>query len=446
MKIKNFLVMALALVFCVGSIPVFAEEANPIVIDGKKFVIAQDAWNVDFEGEHVGSHRWGGAYVEIKNTVTSATLTNSLGNSLVAHMGSTSNAITTEDTGDTERANAMKLAASDGSQVQLNEFAATASGDVVAYEWDWKLSKKPQNTSAVIVVMQPVVMADSWLDSLKAVADSSDSTKLKFNVGDKFKPLQPGNWYSIRCYVNYTDRTISYYIDGELFSKSAIASAAQNKGKKIIAKLGDAAGGEMWIDNFRHYSLNAIPEISSVSTDGKYIDISLTKAVSIDNFIDGEAVSNISVVNGKKNIVLVGAEPTSDEKTYRFEAASAIPTAVPLDITIDYMGISIKATFESSPANIDFKNVTIAKNGDTFVASAKGHNPLGSEQYATMIMALYDAKGAVVAVKYGTEQLVADGTEVTISAASAQAVSAKLFFMNSWADGRPFKNIYYLYE
>lgn len=442
MKIKNIIASALALGLTLGAMPSLAEDVGVTEIDGKQYVVAQNAWDVDFEGEHVGSHRWGAPYVEVKDTATSATLSNSLGNVLTMHAGSANNVIATEETGD-EHGSAIKMVANDDAQVQFNECAATATGDVIVYEWDYKLTTLPEKTSATIVVMQPVMQPDSWLGSLTVTPSEAMP---QFSVGNAVFPINIGQWYTVTCYVNYIDRTYSYYIDGELLYKASLPGAAQNKGKKIVCRLSGAKGARCWVDNFKHYSLNAIPEITGIKTEGSFIDIETSKAIPIAEFSKDDVISNITVKYKDKAFDLVNVETTSNDKVIRFTSSEPFPTAVSLDIEVTYMGISIGGKFETSPAILDVKNVTVTKDGSTFSAKATGHNETGEEHMAVMIMVLYDGEGRVCAMNYGAPQPVFTDIDMFASASSDKAVSAKVFFMNDWSDMKPFKNMYYSSE
>ena len=441
MNIKKIIASALALTLCVGSATAFADESPVMVIDGQKFILAQNAWDIDFNGEEIGSHRWGAPYVELKNSASSSTMFNSLGNSFTAHTGSVANTITSEDTGNPLYGNAPKMTANDTNQVQLNDFLSTASGDLIIYEMDYMLSDVPTSGSPTVHVMSPVVQSGVWINMLRVDVSGSD---LYFGAGNSIMPMSEDTWYHILCRVNFIDNTVSYYIEGELLNVSAVANASGTRSQKFVSKLSNAAGGTMWLDNIKHYSLNAVPDIVGVSITGNFIDIETSKTISIADYTEEEILAMVSVKYNEKEFVLVDVETTANEKVIRFKASEPLPTAVPIDVTINYMGIETGGTFELAPAPCDVKNVTIEKDGQTYTATAIAHNEIGAENKVVMIMALYDSEGSVVAMAYGTPQTLTTGEELTVSAASSDAVSAKVFFMEDWSTLKPFKDLYFV--
>ena len=440
MKINKYLASFVASAMIVSNTPSLADNTPTVDVGGGRYIVSQSAWDVDFEGEHVGSHRWGAPYVEVKDTATSSTLTNSLGNSLTAHTGTANNQIISEDTGDEAHGNAMKMVANDDAQVQLNEFAASPEGDIIAYELDYMLLTLPQNPSATVTVFQPVMTPDSWVSAL-AIALNTPTPQ--FSTGSGSMPMELGKWYSVLVYANFTDRTISYYIDGELLGSAALPDAAQPKGKKMVSKLANATGASCMIDNLKCYSLKRLPDITSVTTSGSCIDIGFSSPVPADNFLYDGQIQNITISRGKNPLTITACEATDNDKILCFTSSAPIPTAVPLDISVNYLGIDIEGTFESSPDAKDVKSVAITQSGTTFTATAIGHNENNEETFVIMVMVLYDGEGRVCSISYSLPNPLVNDMELYVSASSDKAKSAKVFFMNSWDNPTPFKNLYY---
>ncbi|MBQ4630055.1 MAG: heparinase II/III family protein [Clostridia bacterium] len=217
---------------------------NPDISNGNQHV--ETYWDVDFEDEYVGAHKWGYPYVQILSS--DGRILSSNGDTLTAHSGTTSNKITTVSTNDAKYGKALSLEAVDTAEVQLNEFLTNASGDVIEFEYDYRLESLPTTGSnAAIHVMQPVVGDGTWLEMLSM---GVSGTKPYFRFGGKQKGASVGTWYNIRARVDTLGKRLDYYIDDEWFCSSSF-SASVTKGKKIVSKLSNAPGAVVWIDNFK---------------------------------------------------------------------------------------------------------------------------------------------------------------------------------------------------
>lgn len=239
-RLKSCLVLMLALAVIWSVTGAYGADSSTVTVNGREYILAETAWDVDFEGEHAGTHRWGAPYVSIFDTATSATLSNSLGNSLTAHAGSTANSIVTADTGNIKYGTALKMAANDDTQVQLNEFMASPTGDIVVFEWDYMLRSLPESSAAAVTVLQPVMQSDSWISSLSVKLDSEKPYFAM--VGGKTLSFETGEWHNIRAYVDTVNDKVSYLIDGENLGDADVSASAQSKGKKVVSMLSGCQG------------------------------------------------------------------------------------------------------------------------------------------------------------------------------------------------------------
>lgn len=207
-------------------------------------------WDVDFESVYAGEHRWKYPYVSIYST--DGSVLSSSGDTLTAHSGTTANNISTINTKDSTHGKALSLKANDSAEVQLNEFLTGISGDVIEFEYDYRLETLPTTGSgASIFVMHPVVDDGTWLNAL--TMGISGQTPY-FTCGGRQKTASVGTWYKIRGSVDTKSKKLVYYIDDEYFSTSSF-SAPVAKGKKIVSKIANAPGATVWIDNFKVYAI-----------------------------------------------------------------------------------------------------------------------------------------------------------------------------------------------
>ncbi|MBO5370499.1 MAG: hypothetical protein J6B23_07500, partial [Clostridia bacterium] len=140
-------------------------QSNSLEVKGWREKITETRWDIDFSSHTVGAHRWGAPYVQINDSTGNA-VTNS-GDSLTANTGTANNTIATEDTGDASHGVAMKMVANDEKEVQLNEFYARPSGDIIKFEYDYKIETVPTDREDyAISVMRPVLDGGNWLGEL----------------------------------------------------------------------------------------------------------------------------------------------------------------------------------------------------------------------------------------------------------------------------------------
>ena len=207
-------------------------------------------WDIDFEDEYAGAHRWGYPYVSIYNANGSDI--SSGGDSLTAHAGTTANSITTEPAADASHGNALKFVAADTNEVQLNEFASTLGGDVLVWEWDWLLSKLPTTGSdATVQIMQPVVATGNWMSAVFAKVSGET---VSITAGSSSIPASLNTWYNIKAYADLKAGKYTIYVNDVVLYSTTISTGLTN-GQKVVAKLANATGAEMWIDNYKMYSV-----------------------------------------------------------------------------------------------------------------------------------------------------------------------------------------------
>lgn len=434
-----FLAATLTLGFAGSAAAVTTETVNET-----QYYLAETAWDLDFEGQYAGAHRWGGAYVSIYDTATSATSSNSLGNSLTAHKGNTDNVITIDDCGDVRHGNTVKLVANDDAQVQLNEFTASPSGEVIVFEWDFMLESLPTTTTSAttIKVMGPQMGGGKWTSSLGLKTDKA--TPYFSSADSKTKDAAVGTWYNVKMYADTVRNTSDYYVDGALLSSTTLPDGTQAKGQKVTFAFSGAKGAVARIDNFKAYSLNRVPQIQSVKTSGKTFDVTFSAAAELSNFVNNGAVQNVSLSYKGEPISITSCTQEGAKTALHFEAASVIPTAAELKLDIDYKGIALSKTFTSDPADLDVTDVSITQSGTSFTANAKAYNKNGAEEWAIMILALYDGNDRVVKVAYGAETALSTGADFAqLTASDDKAVSAKVFFIKDWKSSAPLKHMFY---
>jgi len=214
-------------------------------------------WDIDFEGEYAGAHRWGAPYVSF--FAENGSELTSKGDTLTAHAGSADNVIATEPAQDASHGKALKFEARDTAQVQLNEFHATPTGKVIKYEFDYMLDNLPSTgADATITVMQPVMAGGSWLGALNVKVSGEE---ISFAHGSYTQSAKLDTWYKITAYADLENAKISYYIDGKYFASSSTATGLTG-GQKFVSKLQNAPQAVAWLDNLVISSLSfETPEI-----------------------------------------------------------------------------------------------------------------------------------------------------------------------------------------
>ncbi|MBO5370498.1 MAG: heparinase II/III family protein [Clostridia bacterium] len=203
-------------------------------------------WDVDFENVYAGEHRWKYPYVSIFSANGSEL--SSSGDTLTAHTGTTANSISTLNTKNSAHGKALRLKATDSSEVQLNEFLTSVSGDVIDFEYDYMIESLPTTGSAsTINVMHIVMDGNIWLNPLNI---SIENSGVYLSASGKKTEISNGTWYKIRGSVDTNAKKLSYYIDGKYFASEAYQGYA-SMGKKVVSKLNNAPGAVVWVDNFK---------------------------------------------------------------------------------------------------------------------------------------------------------------------------------------------------
>ena len=251
--------------------------------------VVSSRWDIDFSAHCVAAHRYGVPYCQINDNATGAAAGSS-GDSLTAHTGSAANTIESVDSGDASHGVAMKFTANDTGKVQLNEFGATPTGDVIKYEYDYKLDSLPTNRdgSATITVMQPVMAGGKWLTSLDI---GTDMPNAYFKLGSATLDVELGKWYNIKCYVDTVNDLQIYFIDNNCFAMTSISSDITT-GQKIVSLINNASGTIAWIDNFKVQTVTTSVAKLELADVTYIVDGSEVKAPTAGNLKVSATVNN----------------------------------------------------------------------------------------------------------------------------------------------------------
>ncbi|MBO5370122.1 MAG: hypothetical protein J6B23_05530 [Clostridia bacterium] len=426
-------------------------NTNPVVVD-------ETLWDIDFEDEKFTSsaeYRYLG-----DETGTALSMAHSGATStLTAHTGSDANDITIEYSGDESHGSAVKLQVTDEKQVQFNEFRARTTGGTVIGEWDIRFDSFPDNNSKLSAVLMDVSAAP---DGTGGAEKPTSSVSLSYNGDTPYftyhdgstnryiEKIEIGKWYNLKSYADLDNGLVTFLIDGKFaFSKSFDTSLIWIE--KYVIRLGNCAGCEVWVDNFKvqRASVFSVPEIKSVTNDENSLYIEFANKLDAKVFSNEDSkIRNISVEYDGNVLDMVACEPTDNPNILRFVSEKKVFTSVPLniEITVPYIEnetMKCSAVYAAPPAALDVTDMTASYNGNRYSIEATLHNASGSSKTAVMVAVFYDTNGDIVAVRPSAPlDNVTTGSRITLSG-NVNADTMHIFFIDNWASSKAIKNVVY---
>lgn len=297
-------------------------------------------WDIDFEGYEmkcIKTTTSAPIYSDYRLYKDDAAVTsgsdNLTGRIFPASEGEQENTFAVESTGDSQHGYALKLTANNEKGINLNEFYARPTGDLVKYEWDYKVDSLPTDTAKDFSVMRPIAGSD-WTPGLFIMYDSSTASwRFKMNGGSSFGPkVETNTWYHTVAYVGTNSSMSAYYVDDVFVDSKVPSNAYTSAGGRLASEI-KVPGVTAWIDNFK---VTAVERTQSASLSVKYeIGDSEVSAMAEGNLKVTPTIANYSDV---KNVLCAVAVYEGDtlktvklcSKTFASDEHSYTPTALEL--------------------------------------------------------------------------------------------------------------------
>lgn len=427
-------------------------ETSAEKINVKCTVEIEKLWNVDFETNGFRIRDAGGSQGMISQVVTKSDgddIRNKYDELLECHRGAKENVMTIESytSSDNITSKCVRLFSPSGANAnQFNKWAAKITKNIAVFSIDACLIKEAASTNLM------TIQVSTESGSVDAAAVSVRSGMLVFtnDSGGAVSSIlfENDKWNNIKMYVNLAERSIRCCVNGSLIGSFELQDSLGGiiKTDMMTAGISGTDNAEIYYDNFIVSEVWEKPAIVSVEpvteSDGKAIDIKLDSAVPAEI---KDIISSIDLIAGDNKIIIEKYELGEDGKTIRLNSKNELPTSMNINCSIIFNnGDECSGEFILPPNDFDITNISFKRLPEGKRVTASIVNKTSEAKHIIMFAVLYGKDDEITGTVSAETDILPSSNETELICDTANTSEyIKVFFINSWEEGKVLKNAVY---
>lgn len=281
--------------------------------------------------------------------------------------------------------------------------------------------------------------AGNWFENIKI---SAANARVYSRKSSAYVPIEEGNWYHMRFYLNTDDGVYGTYVDDTLIYEGAIDKGPVERTNMVLKNT--------YIDNFKIVKTIPAPEVTEISARENSVHLKLSRPLAADTIKPGA----FKLLFGGEDNPIESAELSENGEEVILTAKYSLYTAAQYVLAVDetlqstdgaeFAEDKRQICFKTDPADFDVLSVDFKEDEDKLNVFAVLCNKSGENRTAVMILVLKNSDGVITDFYASAKKEISEnGESYEISAADAAGKSAEVFFIDGWGSCIPVKNYIY---